>query len=314
MAGELFLGIEGGATRTTGVLADARMHVVARHAAGPSNIHSVGVDAAVGALSDVVGELLLASGGWARVAASAFCLAGLRGAADEALWRWVVEEMGVRSFVLLTHDAAATLAAGSPDGTGLLVLSGTGSLVYGRRADGQERFAIGRGPALGDDGSGFDIGWRGLRAVARSADGRGPTTLLARRVVERLGLESLDELVAHVGPFAKDRIAEVAPIVFDAADAGDRVAKEIVCAAAAELVAGAQAVVRGLWPRRGAGPRRVVFAGGVLRHRPSFRSLVASQLSALTPDAKGIVPRVDGAVGAARLARGWLRDKEGTRR
>jgi len=114
---------------------------------------------------------------WRKLAASAFCIGGIRSEADRALWRRMVADLPIVGDVLLTHDAAAGLAAGSPGQTGILVVCGTGSIVYGRRADGREHFVGGGGPVLGDEASGFDIGRRGLRAVMRAADRRGPRRL-----------------------------------------------------------------------------------------------------------------------------------------
>jgi N-acetylglucosamine kinase-like BadF-type ATPase len=310
MAAELFLGIEGGATRTTGVLADEYMRVVAEHVAGPTNVHAVGQAAAREAAMEVAGALRRQAGeAWGGVAASAFCIAGLRGPADRAVWEPIAARAAAPGPVLLTHDAAAGLAAGSEDETGVLVVCGTGSLVYGRTADGRERFVGGRGPALGDGGSGFDIGLRALRAAVRASDGRGPSTLLERLIPERIGLASVDDLVAWISPFAKDRIAGVAPIAFEAASAGDAVARRIIESAADELARCITIVARELWPSgagRG-GPASVVLSGGVLREQAGFRELIASSLRESVPGASCVVPQVSGAVGAARVARRWHR-------
>jgi len=309
-AAQLFLGVEGGATRTTGVLAGQDMRVAARRVAGPTNVHAVGEAEARAAVAEIVDGLLAQAGiGWDNTVASALCIAGVRSPADQAVWRRIVQAVGVRGPVLVTHDAAAGLAAGSPDQTGVLVVCGTGSLVYGRRADGREHFVGGRGPVLGDEGSGFDIGQRGLRAAIRSADGRGEPTILHRLIRERLGLGCPDELVAWVSPFDKGRIAGVAPIVFEAASAGDEVADAIIQAAIDELARCVGIVARELWPPgSGSGKlERVVFSGGVLLHQPCFRRSLAASVGTLAPEAKCGLAEEEGAVGAARVARRWLR-------
>jgi N-acetylglucosamine kinase-like BadF-type ATPase len=304
MAADLLIGVEGGATRTTGVLADAGLHVLAEHVAGPSNVHAVGEAGALAAVTDLLGALAQEAGGrWPRVRASAFCMAGLRGEADRAVWRRLVTEAGAPGAVHLTHDAAAALAAGSPDLTGILVVSGTGSVVYGRAADGREHWVGGRGPVLGDEGSGFDIGREALRAAARAADNCGPPTALGRLIPARLGLADLEDLIAWVSPFAKDRIASVAPIVFEAAADGDAVAEGIVRTAADELTRGVEAVAARLWPDAdGEAPARVVLSGGVLRAQAGFRRTLAAMIASATRGAPAVPPEVGGAVGAARIA------------
>jgi N-acetylglucosamine kinase-like BadF-type ATPase len=110
-----------------------------------------------------------------------------------------------------------------------------------------------------------------------------------------------------VSPFAKDRVASVAPVVFEAAAAGDALAERIVQGAAEELGRGAEALARQLWPPGGAGERleQVVLAGGVLLHQAGLREALAGRLRRLAPGACCVVPEVEGAAGAARVARRW---------
>jgi len=302
----LFIGIEGGATRTTGVVVDEGLEILAQRSAGPTNLHAVAEPAAREAMREILASLCRSVGTrWERVGATAFCLAGIRTDADRADWRRIASDLAPPWPLVLGHDADASLAAGSADRTGVLVVSGTGSLVFGRRADGAERFVGGRGPILGDDGSGFDIARRGLRAAVRAADGRAEPTRLRQLLPERLGLGGLEDLAAWVRPYAKDRVAGAAPIVFQAAEAGDRVAERILQSAAAELAGGAAALVEALWPG-GDWPRRVVLAGGVLRSQQGFRSRLAAELTRRLGRVECVLPDCPGAVGAARIARDAL--------
>jgi len=307
MAGQLFLGIEGGATRTTGVVTDGELRVLSRHVTGPTNLYAVGEKRALAAIHDILTHTLFPAG--ARVdtlAAMAFCIAGVRTEADQKVWRRLIRrKTNLKAPAIITHDAAAGLAAGSPEETGILVVCGTGSLVYARRTDGAERFVGGRGPILGDEGSGFDIGHRALRAALRASDGRGRPTLLERLIPERLGLGGLDDLVPWVSPFAKDRVASVAKIVFEAAESGDEVAVEILEGAAEELARAVGVAARELWPPTGeAGrPERVVFAGGVLRHQGHFRTVVTARIVERVAGVRCALPEMEGAIGAARIAR-----------
>jgi len=307
MAGQLFLGIEGGATRTTGIITDGDLRVLSRHVTGPTNIHAVGEKRALAAIHDILTWTLVpAEARTDTLTAMAFCIAGVRTEADRKVWaRLIRRKTNLKAPAIITHDAAAGLAAGSPDETGILVVCGTGSLVYGRRADGVERFVGGRGPILGDEGSGFDIGHRGLRAAVRASDGRGRPTLLERLIPESLGLGGLDDLVPWVSPFAKDRVASVAPIVFEAAGAGDEVAIDIVEGAADELARAVGVAARELWPAGGeAGrPERVVLTGGVLRHQVALRLELTERVVGFLAGVRCALPEVEGAVGAARIAR-----------
>ena len=304
MAPDLFLGVEGGATRTTGALIDGDLRVIAECDGGPSNVHAVGEVQALDVVRRIVGGLREAAADrWQAVRAAAFCMAGLRTRADRAVWQRIADQAGVPGPVFLAHDALASLAAGSPRLSGILIVSGTGSVVYGRTADGRDHRVGGRGPILGDEGSGFDIGRRALRAAARAADGRGPATALETVIPKRLGLDAVDDLVPWLSPFAKDGVAGLAPIVFEAASDGDAVARDILDDAARRLACGVEAVVGRLWPGEGSeGPPRVVFSGGVLRAQPGFRQALTDMIAPAVRGAEHVVPEMSGGVGAARVA------------
>jgi len=141
--------------------------------------------------------------------------------ADRRVWRRILKTLKLTAPAVITHDAAAGLAREARR-DGILAICGRGRWRTRGGRTARSDSSAGRGPILGDEGSGFDIGQRGLRAAIRASDGRGQPTLLERLIPERLKLGSLDELVPWVSPFAKDRVASVAPIVFEAEAAGTR--------------------------------------------------------------------------------------------
>jgi N-acetylglucosamine kinase-like BadF-type ATPase len=140
----------------------------------------------------------------------------------------------------VTNDVPPPLLDAS--GELVVVVCGTGTSFVARGADGRVARASGREYLLSDEGGGFDIGLRGLRAVVRAADGRGPATDLTAAATQLGG--SVDALCAMVTgrDDVKPFIASFAPNVLVAATVGDRVARDIVEYAAAELVTGISAV------------------------------------------------------------------------
>ena len=107
----------------------------------------------------------------------------------------------------VTTDAAILLAAGTPEGWGLALVAGTGSIAYGRMADGRRARAGGWGHLLGDEGSAYALVLAGLRAVARAADGRGPATVLTERFLAEMSLSRPQELVPAIYRGGADRAA-----------------------------------------------------------------------------------------------------------
>ena len=154
------------------------------------------------------------------------------------------------------------LTAGAGDGPGIVVICGTGSICYGRNEQGQAARSGGWGYILGDEGSGYWIGRRALAAVVRHADGRGPATTLAARVLQHFRVRGVPDLVqeVHLRDPRRHRVASIAEAVQAACDEGDVVARDIVERACDELVNAAGSVAERLSMRGLVFP--LVLAGG----------------------------------------------------
>ena len=127
---------------------------------------------------------------------------------------------------------------------GIVALSGTGSDVFFIK-DGNVLTTVGGwGPLLGDEGSGYDIGLRALRAAIYSEDGRGEKTALQDMIMEKWELSKLWDIVTRLAgnPDARHVVASVAAICSEAAHSGDTVALGIYEKAAQELYLTAKAV------------------------------------------------------------------------
>src|SRR5262249_43297302 len=130
------------------------------------------------------------------------------------------------------------------DAAGIVIIAGTGSIVYGRNAAGEAARAGGWGHMIGDEGSGYWIGREALAAVMRAGDGRGPATDLTAEILSHFAGDDLSRLPRIVYDRGTPRaaVAEVGPIVQRMADAGDAVATRILERAADELVLAAESV------------------------------------------------------------------------
>jgi N-acetylglucosamine kinase-like BadF-type ATPase len=153
----------------------------------------------------------------------------------------------------ITHDAEPVLAAGAPQGWGVALIAGTGSLAYAVSPEGTSARAGGWGYLFGDEGSGYWIAIEGLRAAAHAADGRGPATKLLATFMEQLNVHEPLALIPaiHTWPSLSETrnrsasrrdsstwaIASLAEVVFHAAEAGDETARALLDRAAEELAA-----------------------------------------------------------------------------
>ena len=298
------IGIDGGGTKTVGILTTETGQHLAQVQSGPANYHVVGETQTQAVLEAVVGKLC-EKAGVSRTSPIRFCLgmAGLGRVADRKVIGRICDELGIREDRILTHDAHIALIGGTERQEGVIVISGTGAIVYGIDADGREARASGWGYLLGDEGSGYDIAMRGLRAVARAADGRSHPTELTHRILNRLELNEPNALIRWVHAASRDAIARLAEIVFDTARTADRVAERIVDDAADELVCAAGSVIEQL---EFIEPFDVVLSGGNLIHQPVFADRLRRQLTEIQPEASVLLPKHEPAYGAVLLAQAKL--------
>jgi N-acetylglucosamine kinase-like BadF-type ATPase len=191
---------------------------------------------------DVLGALVDELGGELELAV--LMIAALDFPDEEASYREAAERRGWAADNVVGNDTFAVLRAGTERGFGLAVVCGAGMNCLGVAPDGRSvRFpALGR--ISGDWGGGGDIGAEALYAAARAEDGRGGETVLERRVPEHFGFATPIELARALidGEVADDRLGELAPVVFAAADE-DAVAGAIVDRLADEVSAMVRATV-----------------------------------------------------------------------
>lgn len=209
-----------------------------------------------------------------------------------------LDASGLAGRVRVLTDGEVALADAHGDGPGLLLVSGTGSVAWGRNARGRFARAGGWGPLLGDEGSGHAVARAALGRVTREADGREAASELGPRLLGRLGLDAAEDLVGWVAGASRAEVAALAPAVVELADEGVRPAGEIVDAAVEELVAAAEAVLGGLGPWDG--PPPLALTGGLLDPDGPLRPRVARAVGRL--DLRVEEGAVDPVRGAARLA------------
>ena len=214
--------------------------------------------------------------------------------------RWALSN-GVAVEVVVTADAPLLLAAGSPDGWGVAIVAGTGSIAFAQSPDGRTSRAGGWGYLLGDEGSGYALSLAALQGVARMADGRGPETILARSLLDQFHLKEPAELipVVYQGSLDRPALAAFAPLVLEAAEAGDAVASAIVQDGADQLASAAVSSARQLGL---VSPFPLALAGGLLLASASYRERLLEALAtrSIRPEPVTLVP--EPAEGAVRLA------------
>jgi phenylacetic acid degradation operon negative regulatory protein len=229
------------------------------------------------------------------------------------------EALGLASGQLLvTGDERTALRGAFPDGPGIVVISGTGTIAVGRDRRGREHRCAGWGWLLDGAGSAMDIGRDGLALSLQMADGRQPATPLREVLWRALGLdpaaaEAPQRLKAMVvaADFGPAGFARLAPALDQLAAGGDGGAAAILQRNAEALAAMAAAVAAALALGDGDDPVAVCPMGGAIEHLGQFRARFASALAARLPAACLVIAPGDACSGALTLARHQLAAERG---
>jgi N-acetylglucosamine kinase-like BadF-type ATPase len=294
------LGLDVGGTKTQCLLADGDGRIL-NAARGPgANIRAIGERQTETVLQSVIHAVT----GGAPIPLAAICIgmAGVDRQEDAAVVQRIVQRLVPIARTLVVNDALIALQAGVDDAPGIVIVSGTGSMAYGRNAGGRAARAGGWGYVLGDEGSGYWVGLLALRAVVRATDGRGSPTALTAIVLNHFGVahprQLVQEIYAHER--APSQIAALAQYVQAAFDDGDPVARDILQGAARELSASAGSVCSQLSMSGEA--FTFLLAGGTFQAIPWLKTALLERLRGIAPRSR-VEPLLDDpAVGAVRLA------------
>lgn len=300
----LFLGVDGGGTKTEFVCIDGEGQVVARALTGTTYHLQVGFDEAVARIGQGVEAVC------SQLAVSPadldYVFLGLPAyGEDPAIDPRLAEACGR----VLGHDRyrcdndmvcgwAGSLACAD----GINIVAGTGSIGYGER-QGRSARAGGWGEIFSDEGSAYWIAIQGLNAFTRMSDGRLPAGPLRQAFVDALGLSNDLDICARVmgeNGLSRDGVAALAPIVVQAAKDGDTHADAILRQAGSELANIAHALRRQL----GFAENETVlvsWSGGVLTKQDTVRAAMQQDLQSRASYAF-IAPRHQPGVGAALYA------------
>jgi glucosamine kinase len=195
--------------------------------------------------------------------------------------------------ITVVHDARLVLAAAGFE-SGIALISGTGSVAYGRDSGGREARAGGWGWLVGDDGSAAWLAREAAREVMRRSDSGAPLGRLGASMLSAVKARGITDLMGRLNGLNEPREwAALAGVVFEAAtdDAGAGSLIERTASALADLV--------GLVRKQLAVDGPLVLAGGQLLNQPRLESAVRERLGVATRLQE---PPVAGAVRLAELS------------
>ena len=280
------IGVDGGGTKTEGILVDACGTIVARHLAPGCNPSVVGPEQARLIVTDALCTLrdqVPAPGARSGIAGTRLFMAGAGGFWQE--FAATLTEFGRAS----AHDDSLPVLELATDGApGLVLHAGTGSFVAARAPDGSVHYAGGIGWRFGDAGSGYELGRRAIARALLELQGWQPPTRLGTLVRDHTQLGD-DASAAAVSRYFYQHgepnraVAALAPAVLRLADEGDPTSIALATESAAELLALAVHVATRLFPDTPLDTVRVGLSGALLTHPVVANALVPRAPFALTP-------------------------------
>ena len=297
----IFLGIDGGGTKTSFLLLDGDGRLLARHTTTTSYYLEIGFGALRALLRDGVVETLKRAGVAPERVTSAF--AGLPAHGEDSALIADFDSLlaGALPRAVIGNDMVCSWAGSLGGDEGISLVAGTGSIAYGEW-QGRGGRSGGWGEVFGDEGSAYWLAREGLALFSRMADGRAAPGPLLGLVREHFRLaHDLDLCAAINGDAARSRLAQFARLVSAAAADGDAQATALLVRAGDELAALAGAIARQLaLPADAQVP--VSYTGGVFEAGATVTDALRRALAREVPGAMLIAPRFGPELGAAMYA------------
>jgi N-acetylglucosamine kinase-like BadF-type ATPase len=232
-----------------------------------------------------------------------FCLAGADLPEDFVLLQESVQVLNLAQIVIIKNDTMAALRSGTTRSWGVVVVCGTGFNAAGVSPEGKEIIFPALGQISGDWGGGHSLSEEMIRSVMRAWDGRGSPTLLTELVLGALSASSVENLLSMLYHEQVDsqRLLDLVPLLFDAAEQGDQVAQELVVRMGTEVAVSANALIRRLsMTDRDV---EIVLGGSIFKGRGDLMLNTIDRLvHEVAPEARIVRPHHEPVVGAVLLA------------
>ena len=248
-----YLGVDGGGSKCRATLSTCDGQIVGQGLGGPANPFQ-SISRAIASIECATTEALATAGLREADTSKLIAGVGLAGVNLPSFYQLVNEWEHPFRYMFLTTDLEIACIGAHDGNDGAVIVAGTGSCGFSV-VNGQNHICGAHGFPFGDKGSGAWLGLEAVKAVLLAADDLGPTTALTDLVSEQLDANGVTIIERMAGGGSR-RFAELAAVIFDAAESGDEVAVGIVKSGATYL----SAVAKKLWLTE---PPRMSLLGGL---------------------------------------------------
>jgi len=302
------IGVDGGGTKTIVALADLKGKILKIAKTGPSHPRNIGIKKAVANLVLAIEKVLSPGLGNCAKKEILSTFIGLPTMEEEfkskkekikrELLKFKKISPIFKGKLILGSDQLVGFRSGTERKEGIMLNSGSGSVAHGWHKNREAK--VGGWGYLGEMGSAFWVGQRGLQAIWKDLDGRGPKTLITQLVFKKLKIKNKENLIEKI--YSKNPM-EIIPflsiLVDEAGKKRDKVAKTILIEAGKELVLSANTVIKRLNFQKTKFP--LVLIGSMFKSKIVLNT-VKKEIKKLAPKAEFIFPKEEPVMGAIKLA------------
>ncbi len=302
-----FIGIDGGGSKTKCVLCDENLNIIYSTQSGPSNFLTIGTEAVSNTILEVINSCCKNQNIHSNKL-SAIVL-GTTGAGRESDAQKLesaicqlakIQQIDLNNFKVVS-DARIALEGAFSGNPGSILISGTGSIMFGKDKNGNIHRVGGLGRLIGDEGSGLTIGKKGLIIAAKFFDGREQESLLVKLIEENFNISDQSTLITKVYNNELN-IQDVAPLVIKAASDGDELCKNILDEETNELLLHILAMIKHLNNEE----MKIVFIGGIIANENLFSKMLKEKTQTYLPKVKIQNADYPPEIGAVIVARQFL--------
>ncbi|MBI1937656.1 MAG: hypothetical protein HYS25_05985 [Ignavibacteriales bacterium] len=269
-----FIGIDGGGTKTRSILADDNLRILQTIEGGAANPLTAGFGKSARTMLGLIKKI-------SRKKKIAFITAGIAGTGRELhkkkLKQEIIKQAAEQKIVLnnfeIISDAHAAVEGAFSGKPGIILIAGTGSILFGKDSEGNFIRIGGYGKLIGDEGSGYSIGKKGLSTAAKMIDKRITNSILPGLINKKFNIGSRDELITKIYSDNFD-IASAAPLVIDAARSGDKHSLKILEEECSALTDHLKAAIKLLKANK----INLCLSGGLLSNKNFYSTMLTNKI------------------------------------
>jgi N-acetylglucosamine kinase-like BadF-type ATPase len=307
----MIIGIDGGGTKTIGILVDEQGSIASIATVGPTNPNSSNYETIRAELKKLFFLLKKEK----ALTEEDIVFAGISGVESGGKKEWFTkilrEFTGITPQIIVDNDAITALYSETKGEAGIVCISGTGSIAFGVNDEQKRERVGGWGYLIKDEYSGFSIGKQALDKVFFEFDKGMPASVLAKRILDLFNVEQIPQLVPQVYELGKtrDRVASIAELVITLSNNGDETCRKLLHIAAASMLEDIKVLYGKLYDiaNQQHSPLPIILTGGVNQHAEALKGFLekeAEKQSLPFSFKRAAFPPIAGTVYAAQKKRG----------